>query len=183
MSLDPARKGHNLVWQLPGPPDIVTSLVSSTNPQGTITNSDLEFPTLILQEATLLEAVPKAQMVALRSGSDNTPTVSWSTCEASMINLVVADLLCIRALHSRNFFLNPSVFYHPGKENCMADDASSLFYLSDTVFFTHKSIIHPQPYGSWQISLLPPELLSCMISMLRRKPCKLALLKMRDSRG
>ena len=64
-----------------------------------------------------------------------------------MINPVVADLLRIRALHSRKFFLNPSVFYHPGQENCMADDASCLFYLSDTDFLTHMSVVHPQLHG------------------------------------
>ena len=48
----------------------------SINPQGTITNSDLELTALVLQEVTLLETVPKACMAALRSGSDNTPTVS-----------------------------------------------------------------------------------------------------------
>ena len=100
-----------------------------------------------------------------------------------MINLVVLDLLRIRALHSRKFFLNPSVFYHPGQENCMANDASRLSYLSDTGFLTHMSVVHPQLHGLWQISLPPRELLSCVISTLRRKPCKPALLKMRDSRG
>ena len=149
-----------------------------TNPQGTIANSDLELAALVLQEATLLEAVPKARMEEPRSGSDNTPTVSWSTCEASIINPVVADLLRICARHSRIFFLNPSGFYHPGQENCMADDASRLFYLSDTEFFTHMSVVHPQLHSSWQISLPPPELISCVISTLRRKPCDPVLLKM-----
>ena len=96
--LDPARTGQNLVWQLSWPPDIVASLASSINPQGTITNSDIELVALVLQDSTLLEAVPKARMVAPRSGSDNIPTVSWSMCEASMINPVVAYLLRIRAL-------------------------------------------------------------------------------------
>ena len=112
MWLDPARTGQNLIWRLPWPPNIVNKLVSSANPQCKITNFDLELAALVLQEATLLEAVPKASMAAPRSGSDNTPTVSWSTHEASMINSVVADLLRIHALHSRKFFLNPSVFYH-----------------------------------------------------------------------
>ena len=76
MWLDPARTGQNLVWQHPWPPDIIASLVSSTKPQGTITNSDLEFAALVLQEATLLEAVSKARMETPHSGSDNTPTVS-----------------------------------------------------------------------------------------------------------
>ena len=122
-------------------------------------------------------------MAAPRSGSYNTPTVSWSTSESLMINPVVADLLRIPALYSRNFFLNPSVFYHPVQEKCMVDDASRLFSLSDTKFLTYMSVVHPQLHGSWKISLPLPELLSCVISTLCRKPCQPALLKMRDSRG
>ena len=143
-----ARTGQNIVWQHPWNPDIIESLVSSTNPQGTITNSDLELSALVLQDSTLLDTVSISRMTAPHSGSDNTPNVSWSTREAPMINLVVAELLRICVLHSRKFFLNPSVFYHPGKENCMADDASRLFYLSDTDFLTHMSVVHPQLHGS-----------------------------------
>ena len=72
-----------------------------------------------------------------------------------MINPVVADLLRICALHSRKFFINPFVFYHPGQEKCMADNASRLFYLSDTDFLTHMFAVNPQLHGSWQISLPP----------------------------
>ena len=130
------------------------------NPNGTITNSDLELSNLVLQEATLVEAVPKSRMAALRLGSNNMPTFSCSMCEASMINPVVAYLLQIRALHSRIFFLNPSVFHHPGQENCMAYDASRVFYLSDTKFLTHIYVVHPQLHLLWQISLPIPEFLS-----------------------
>ena len=49
-------------------------------------------------------------MTAPRSRLDITPAVSWGTREALMINLVVADLFSIHALHSRLFYLNPSVF-------------------------------------------------------------------------
>ena len=128
MWIDPARMDHNLVWRHPWPADIITYLVSLTNPQGTITNSDLQLSITVLQEATLLEAFPKDRMVAPRSGSDNTPTVSWSAREASMINQVDADLLHICALRFREFFLHLSVCYLPGQENCMVDDASRLFY-------------------------------------------------------
>ena len=82
-------------------------------------------------------------MAAPRSGSDNTPTVSWSTREASAINPVVSDLLRIRALHSRQFFLSLSVFYHLGLKNCMADDVSRLFDLADTPFLAHMSVTYP----------------------------------------
>ena len=66
-----------------------------------ITNSDLKLAALVLHEATLLAAVPEARLAASCSGSDNTPTISWRTKEASTINPVVAAFLCLRALHSR----------------------------------------------------------------------------------
>ena len=122
-------------------------------------------------------------MAASCSGSDNIPTVSWSICGACTINPVVVYLLHICTLHSIKFFLNPSVFYRPDQGNCIANNASRLFYLSDTGFLTHMSVVHPQSHGSWQISLPPLELLSCLILTLRRKPCKLALLKIQVIRG
>ena len=101
--LDPTGTGHNLVWWHPWPVDATSELVSTTNPHRAITNSDLEFSELVLQETTLLYALLKARKAALRSGSENTSTVSWSTRESLTINLVVADLLRIHALHSRKF--------------------------------------------------------------------------------
>ena len=113
--INPAGTGHNLVWRHPWPLDVTSELVSLTNLHRTIINSDLKLAALVLLEATLLEEVPKACMAVPRSDSDNTPIVSWSTHKALMINLVVADLLRIFALHSKNKILNPSVFYHPGQ--------------------------------------------------------------------
>ena len=162
------------MWGHPWPPDIIADLVSSTNREGTITNPDLELAALVLHEATLLAAVPEVRLVVPRSGSDNTPTVSWSTKEASTINTVVADLLRLRALYLRQFFLNPSIFYHPGIENRMADDTSLL---------AHIYAAYPQSQSLWQLSLLPPDLLSCVISTLRRKPCERELHKILAIRG
>ena len=93
-------------------------------------------------------------MVVPNSGSNNTSTVSWRKRKTSTINPVVADLLCICTLHSRKI-LNPSIFYHPGQENCMADDASCLFNLSETSFLTHMSVVYPQLHGLWQTP--PPD--------------------------
>ena len=56
--------GRNLVWRHPWPVDVTAELVSTTNPNNTITNSDLELAILVLEEAALLEAVPKARMAA-----------------------------------------------------------------------------------------------------------------------
>ena len=125
--LDPSPLGKDLVWRYPWPEDIISDLVSSTNRERAITNSDLELAALVLHDATLLAAVPETRLAVPCSGSDITPTVSWRTKEASMINPVVADLLRLCPIHSRQFFLNTSFFHHPGINNLMADDASCLF--------------------------------------------------------
>ena len=151
--------------------------------EGTITNSNLELAALVLHEATLLVVVPEARLSAPCSGSDDTTTVSWSMKEASTINMVVAELLRLRALHSRQFFLNPSIFYHPGIENRMADDASFLFGLSDTSLLAHMSAAYNQLQSLCQISLLPLDLLSYVISTLRRNMCERELHKILASRG
>ena len=110
MWLDPPSLGKDLVWFHPWLEEIISNLVSSKKREGEITNSDMELSGLVIYEATLLAAEPDASLAAPNSGSDNTPTVSWSTKEASKINPVAADLLRIRTLHSRQFFINPSVF-------------------------------------------------------------------------
>ena len=73
--IDPARTDHNLFWRNPWPEEVTAELVSTTNTNSTITNSDLKLSCLVLQEATLLKAFPKARMAASCSGSDNTATV------------------------------------------------------------------------------------------------------------
>ena len=99
--IDLSCSGKDLVWLHPWTVDIIANLVSSTNKDGKITNSDQKIAVFFLHESTLLAAVPDARLAAPHSGSDNTPTVSWSTKHALTINLVVLDLLHLRTLHSR----------------------------------------------------------------------------------
>ena len=99
--INPSWSGLSLVWRHPWPPYIIAKLVFAANLDSHITNSNLDIPVLVLYEATLLAAVLEAHMAAPLSGSDNTPTVLWSTREASTINLVVTELFRIHALHPR----------------------------------------------------------------------------------
>ena len=108
-----------------------------------LTNFDLDISTLVLCESNLLAEFPEASMEALRSESDNTPTVSWIMRGASTINLVVEYLICIHALHSRRNLLNPLVFYHPIWNNPMDDDAFFLINLPDNPFLSHVSSTYP----------------------------------------
>ena len=131
------------MWRHPWPPDIIKALISDKNPEVTLTNSKLELAALVLHKATLLDTCLEAMMAVPRSVSDNTPTLSWSTRETSTTNPVVADLFRIRALHSRQFFLNPSVFYQPSLKNRMTDEASCVFDLADTPLLAHMSVTYP----------------------------------------
>ena len=66
--LDPLRYGHSLLWHNPWPPDILNNLVSMTNPEGQLANSDFEISALNLQKPTIIASVPSFHMAAPRSG-------------------------------------------------------------------------------------------------------------------
>ena len=170
--INPNADGHNFVWRFEWPADIVSDLVSWDNPRGRITNSDLELAALVLQEAVFPLICPNWAWHAPVTGSDNTPTVSWTFKEAATINPVVADLLRIRSIINRNATITPSVCYHPGVDNTMADDASRKFTLcsnSFMSFFNRK--YHPQQSPcSWTLCHPPIEVLSSVISALRKQP-------------
>ena len=169
--LDPNDDGTHFVWRYQWPADIQADLVSVTNPNGGITNSDLELAALVLHEATFPQVCKNSAWRAPLTGSDNTPTVAWTFKEASTINPVVANLLRIRSIQNTNSSITPAVFYHPGLLNTMADDASRLFHLPNPTFlplFSNK--YHPeQSPSSWTICHPPNAVVSSVISALRKR--------------
>ena len=78
------------------PNSIIWQLVRFTNPGGTITNSDLELATLVLQEAFFSSIIVSLAWQKPTLGSGNTPKSSWTFRKASTINPVVDELLSIR---------------------------------------------------------------------------------------
>ena len=92
------------MWRHPWPFNIIKALISDRNPEGTLTKSDLELAALVLHKYSLLDTYLEETIAAPQSVSDNVPTISWSTREATTINPVVADLRRTRALYSRQFF-------------------------------------------------------------------------------
>ena len=127
--IDPNNDGVNRVWQVQLPADIVAELFIFDKPKGAITNSDIELEALVLQESISLWITKAPAWHTPTSGSDNTPTVSWSFKDAAKINTVVPDLLIIWSSHNRDHRLSPSVLYHPGTLNTIADDTSHRFDL------------------------------------------------------
>ena len=159
----------HFVWRLQWPPDIQTDLISLDNPKGWITNSDLELAALVLHKDTFPDICGSSNWRAPLTGSNNTPTVSWTSKEASTINPVVANLIRIRSIVNTNSAITPAIFYHPGHLNTMADDASRLFHFPNPTFlsfFSNK--YHPEQSPSpWAICHPHSAVTSSVISALR----------------
>jgi hypothetical protein len=82
------RELKPLVWRVEWPADVAKSIVSESNPLGTITNSDLEMAGVLLHELVLEAAVGTTAMARaqLAIRCDNSPVVAWTrrmaTCPA-----------------------------------------------------------------------------------------------------
>ena len=87
------------------------------------------------------------------------------------MNPVVADLFCLRSAQNCNAKITPSVFYHLGPKNTMADYASIRFYINNKAFlYLFYSCYSPQSAGSWIICHLPTAMVSSVICALRKLP-------------
>ena len=96
--IDPNEDGAYYVWRLPWTEDIKADLVSSDNPQGWITNYDIELAALVLQEAAFTFVSTNPTWRDPFTGSNNTPTADWTFQEASTVKTVVADLIRLLSL-------------------------------------------------------------------------------------
>jgi hypothetical protein len=148
--------------------NIQQDLVSSANPTGSITNSDLELASLVLGAAVLQDIAPTAQACAF-SASDNTPAVSWVRKGSTTSIGANAHLLRWLASLTRasNLTLHPVSV--PGSTNTIADFLSRSFYLDDQALLAELNKRFPtQP--SWQLAHPTFSHEHELISALSRKP-------------
>jgi hypothetical protein len=122
-----------IVWRLEWPPDIQQNIVSFTNPNGSITNSDLEMAGM-LAHYLVLEHVVLLRHVHVAAWCDNTPTVSWTNKLSSSRSrtagcLTRALAMCIHA-NEASPLESVSI---AGKHNKMADTASRTHFMIPTL--------------------------------------------------
>ena len=137
-----------LLWRATFSPAIVQDLVSSNNPKGSVTNSDLELAAAFVQHDIAAQAYD-IQERTIASGANNTPTVAWQTKKSTTTTSAPAYLLRLQALHQRFHRYYSSAFFVPGKLNAMADNCSRLWHLSDDELLTHSNLTYPQT-ASWR---------------------------------
>ena len=158
---------HPIVWRAPFPPEIQSRVVAADNPNGDLTNSDLE------QAAMLAGADVATEHYDLRerttaSLSDNTPAISRRRKGTVSADSPGAYLCRASSLHQRHYRYLEEVSHIHGPSNAMADDASRLQHLSPQDLLTHFNSSYPQPL-SWRFCQPTSELMHVVLSSLSKR--------------
>lgn len=161
---------ESYVWRHPFPTHVTQLLITDANPDGTITNSDLELAASIAQHDVIANTVDVRE-ATIGNVHDNTPTVYWNIKGSSTTTAAAAYLQRLQALHRREHSYHPLHDFLPGHLNKMADDASRLQTLSNTEFLSHMSTRYPQP-RTWRLCTLRSNVNSALISALHKKRCE-----------
>jgi hypothetical protein len=160
--------GHKpVLWRLRWPPDIINKLVTSTNPNGTISNSDLELAGALLH----LEAISQCFDVRERtivSKTDNLNTLFWERKGSTTSGKVPAHLLRLFGIHQRYHRYVPRYDYLSGPSNPIADALSRDFHLSWHQLTNSLSHHLPQQLG-YQVWTPSSEVVSSIFMALHKK--------------
>lgn len=159
-----------IVWRYEWPADIQQLLVSSDNPQGTITNSDLELAGGFLHLEAAVQNFDVRERTIL-SRTDNLPSLFWQRKGSTSLSTAPAHLLRLFGIHQRYHRYVSRHDYLPGKSNLLADHSSRLFDLSDDAFLTTISSLLPQK-PSFKLWTPSQQITSAVTSALRKKMLK-----------
>jgi hypothetical protein len=154
------------VWRAPFPAHIRHRLVSSINPTGDVSNSDLELAGYLLGHTVLQTC--SDQPTTVLCATDNTPTQAWVTRGSPTSNQAKAFLLHTlrRVCHAHN--LSMVACFTPGWSNSLADFCSRSWHLSDDQLLAAVNCRFPvQPF--WTLAHPEKGQLSRTISALSRK--------------
>jgi hypothetical protein len=151
-----------IVFREKFPLHIQQQLVSTSNPSGSLTNSDLELSAVALGVAALQDHAPLSH-ACLYTASDNTPTVAW--CHKGSTSSIGANAYLLwwisQLAHASSVTLKPISV--PDDNNLIADFCSCSFHLSDQAFLQELHATFPtQP--SWKLVHLKPEHVQSWIS-------------------
>ena len=163
------KQNQPLVWKVSWPQDIISSLITETNPHGSVNNSDLELAGGLLHLDVICQHFDVRERTIL-SQTDNLSTLFWQRKGSTTTEKPPAHLLRLFGIHQRYHRYVPRHDYIPGPSNPIADDASRLSHLSNSAFLSHFNKNYPQPIP-YQLVPPTPSLLSAVTSALRRRTC------------
>jgi hypothetical protein len=166
-----------VVFRLQWPADITASIVSDTNPEGAITNSDLEMAGLLMLWL-VMEDVCDVENAHVALFSDNSPTVHWVQRLGAKNSAIAMQLIRALALRLQLTKASPLTPMHIAGVNNSLTDIPSRSFGSDTAWHCHNdtellmlfNLTFPLPnQGSWTVFHLSSEIAMRVISILRMK--------------
>ena len=164
------------VFRVQWPDDITAAVVSDSNPNGTLTNNNLEMAGLLLLWLAIEGTCPGLAGSHVALFSDNSPTVSWVARLAARKSKIAMQLLRILALRLQVQRTSPLTPLHiRGIDNAMTDIPSrsfgsepKWFCKSDSDLLTLFDLhFPPPPQASWNVYQLSPDICTKVILVLR----------------
>ena len=163
-------KSGPVVWRYEWPDTIKQQLVTTDNPNGTITNSDLELAGGLLHLQALVQYCDIRERTVL-SKTDNLNTLFWQQKGSATTDACPSHLLRLFGLHQCLHQYVPRFDYLSGPSNPLADALSCHFHLSNNALLTHLKSLNPQKQP-FQMLRLKPSVVSSVILALQKKPCR-----------
>ena len=164
------RQGYSqkpVVWRLEWPQHIIDKLVTSDNPSGTISNSDLELAGGLIHLEALAQTFDVRERTLL-SKTDNLNTLFWQRKGSATTEKVPSHLLRLFGIHQRYHRYVSRHDYIPGESNPLADGLSRDFNLTWDEQMTALAPHLPAP-GEYQIWTPTEEFMSAILGALLRK--------------
>ena len=164
------RRGYKntpVLWRLEWPQNIIDDLVTSSNPNGSISNSDLELAGGLLHLEAIAQCFDTRERTLL-SKTDNLNTLFWQRSASATTEKVPAHLLRLFGIHQRYHRYVPRHDYLAGPSNPVADATSRDFHLTWPELTTSLAPYLPKR-ASCQIWTPSDEIVSSVLSALQRK--------------
>ena len=164
------------IFRFQWPPDISTAIISDDNPDGSITNSDLEMAGLLLLWLVMEDVCLTLTNAHVALFSDNSPTVHWVQRLAAKHSHVAMQLVRALALRLQLTHTSPLTPLHiAGVDNAMTDIPSRSFGSEPKWYCkTHNELLtlfnntFPLPnQASWTIYHPSSAITTRVISILR----------------
>ncbi|EJK51654.1 hypothetical protein THAOC_29155 [Thalassiosira oceanica] len=144
-----------ILWRSKFTEDVASQLVSWSNPDGIINNSELELAGVIGHNDILANCTNIQDIYMSFKSIGNSPsgTHSWATkgaVSSTGPSSYLLPVLRLKSMHQRAHRYQLRTFYIPCPINKMAYDCSRLWHLTDKELLEHFNRTYPQAVP-WQI--------------------------------
>ena len=126
---------HPIVWRIPFSKYIVDSLVSWTNPKGTVNNSELKLVGGVVHSDCVAQCFVVTERTTL-SCTKKTAGLWWQCKRSATCTSAQAHLLGFKAMHQRFHPYVPRIYFVSGVENLIYDRPSRSSDLTNNQLLT-----------------------------------------------